>query len=130
MNEHTKNVVVRGGIPSQGGAPIPSQALHDIRGDYVEVKWLPVIGPTATLLARRLVGLLDGTDPIDVSTLAHGLGVGRSRFWQALDRLQRFGLAGVNVLPDHDLTIIYLLRRWPDAPQYQRQRDRNKEAAS
>lgn len=130
MIERTTNVIVQHVIPSQGGKPIPPDVLHPIRGDYVEVNWLPVIGPTATLLARRLDQFAGGLTPMDVSSLAHGLGVGRSRFWQALDRLQRFGLADVESRPDRDMTVIYLVARWGDAPQYQRQRDRNKEAAS
>ena len=52
--ERTSNVLVRHVTPSQGGAPIPPDVLHPIRSEYVEVNWLPVIGPTATLLARRL----------------------------------------------------------------------------
>ena len=67
---------------------------------YVEMFWLPVLGPTATWLARRLVGGLhqapDGYD-CDVAETARALGVSysigkNSPFTRALQRCAMFGV--------------------------------------
>lgn len=60
-----------------------------------EAHWLPVIGPTAMVLARRLV--MDGEDGAFylASDLARDLGVGVPRLWAAFRRLERAKLATI-----------------------------------
>lgn len=58
--------------------PVVDERGHPTHGDYVEWFWLPVLGPTATWLARRLA--VHAThDPngslVDLSDLAASLGV-------------------------------------------------------
>lgn len=71
----------------------------DPRSDYVETYWLPVLGPSATLLLRRL-GQLGAEHPggvdIDVHETALSLGLGQGarygNFLRALGRLDHFGM--------------------------------------
>ena len=63
--------------------PLPDPVLdtigHDARGWYVEAFWLPVVGPTAIALLRRLVDGLDrqpGGFEIRYVELALSLGLG------------------------------------------------------
>jgi hypothetical protein len=58
--------------------------------------WLPVIGPTATILAYTFARQTATNGSIwDTSTLAQrvGLAGNRSRLWASLDRLEMFSLA-------------------------------------
>jgi hypothetical protein len=90
---------------------------HQVRSPYVERFYMPVLGPTATFVARRLALELDASDgqPIDVNLpeLASCLGLtyshGRSSpFSKALQRLVKFGVA-------HQTDTGLALRiRWPD----------------
>jgi hypothetical protein len=67
---------------------------------YVETHWLPVLGPTATWLLRRLATELAGRPGglgVDASLLAASLGVarsggGRGAFGRALQRCIMFGV--------------------------------------
>jgi len=70
---------------------------------YVEYCWLPVLGPTATWLYRRLGNLVlvhdDGYD-VDLVDLAVSLGLGEglgrhAPLVRALERLERFGAMDV-----------------------------------
>jgi hypothetical protein len=81
--------------------PVVDHLGHDPRSAYVEQFWLPILGPSTTLLLRRLATVLDqqpeGTD-VDLATTARSLGLGnqggkRSAFLRALDRSTQFGLA-------------------------------------
>lgn len=81
--------------------PIVEARGFDPRSRYVETFWLPVLGPSATLLLRRLAAELEvapnGVD-LDTDVLARGLGLGlasgrRAPFRRALDRCVRFGAA-------------------------------------
>lgn len=71
---------------------------HDPRSWYVEQFWLPILGPTATWLCRRLASGLDPAgEPLEVvvEDLAHSLGVGgrygrNSPFGRALGRCINF----------------------------------------
>lgn len=81
--------------------PVVDHLGHDPRSAYVEHFWLPILGPSTTLLLRRLAGVLDqqpeGAE-VDLSTTAKALGLGtqggkRSAFLRALDRSTQFGLA-------------------------------------
>jgi hypothetical protein len=72
----------------------------DACGDYVELFWLPIIGPTSTWLLRRLAVIAvlhpDGFE-LDPTETARALGLGadvgpRSPFTKSLHRLATFGL--------------------------------------
>jgi hypothetical protein len=82
----------------------PDERVHrvgfDLTDPYVEQCWGAVIGPSATLLLRRLPELWVERVPaaIGASDLSRSLGLGvgvgdRSRLTNTLDRLVRFGLA-------------------------------------
>lgn len=59
--------------------PVIDQLGHDPRSTYVELFWLPVLGPSATWLLRRFARQLDerpaGVD-LDTAELARALGLG------------------------------------------------------
>jgi len=72
----------------------------DLTDPYVEQCWSAVIGPSSTLLLRRLPTLWVNQVPaeIDAAELSGSLGLGagvgeRSRLASTLDRLVNFGLA-------------------------------------
>ena len=80
--------------------PVLDAAGVDLRSSYVERYWLPVLGPSATWLLRRLADGLDrapdGFD-VDLADLAASLGVGgpdsrHAPIHRALRRCARFGL--------------------------------------
>ncbi len=81
--------------------PVIDLVGHDPRSRYVEQFWLSILGPSATLLVRRLAhGLAEHPDGFDLDTeaCARELGLGtkggkHSPFWRALDRICRFGVA-------------------------------------
>lgn len=63
---------------------------------YVELFWLPTVGPTATWLYRRLASVtVEARGPVafDVADLAAQLGVRPGAIRHTLERLVRFGLA-------------------------------------
>jgi hypothetical protein len=81
--------------------PVIDPIGHDPRSRYVELFWLGILGPTATLLLRRLADGLeaypDGFE-LDVPDLARGLGIKlhgqrRAAFLNALERTVLFGMA-------------------------------------
>ena len=79
--------------------PVVERFGHDPLGEYVELFWLGVIGPTATWRVRRLayvaVARPDGA-AIDLATLAGSVGMGGANspgLERALRRLVMFGLA-------------------------------------
>lgn len=58
--------------------------------------WLPVLGPTATVLSYNLARFArhaEVTWPADELARRIGLGHATSRLWTSLDRLERFGAA-------------------------------------
>lgn len=72
----------------------------DLTDPYVEQCWSAVIGPSSTLLLRRLPTLWVSEVPavMGASDLSQSMGLGagvreRSRFVNTLDRIVRFGLA-------------------------------------
>lgn len=81
--------------------PVVDNAGHPVHDPYIEMFWLPVLGPTATWLHRRLVsGLSGGIDSfeVDMADLARSIGVmhtaGRHNpFARALQRCIMFGAA-------------------------------------
>lgn len=81
--------------------PLIERLGHDALGDYVEVFWLGILGPTATWLLRRLA-LIAVAHPdghrVDLASTAATLGLGwdasrTNAFARALQRLVMFGLA-------------------------------------
>ena len=72
----------------------------DLTDPYVEQCWGPVIGPSATLLLRRMPTLWTQRVPATIThgELARSLGLGvgsgsNSRLMHSVDRLVRFGFA-------------------------------------
>lgn len=74
---------------------------HEPRSEYVELFWLPLLGPTATWLYRRL-GAWATAEPdgfsVDVQELGSSVGLGhslgrRSALGRSLDRLVYTGAA-------------------------------------
>lgn len=59
--------------------PVVDEVGHDPRSSYVEMYWLPVLGPSTTWMLRRLAAHLElspaGVD-LDPEELARGLGLG------------------------------------------------------
>lgn len=81
--------------------PVVDRVGHDPRSAYVERFWLGVLGPSTTLLMRRLATELDrrpaGFD-LDLAETSRALGLGgnggrHSAFMRALDRTTTFRLA-------------------------------------
>jgi hypothetical protein len=81
--------------------PVIDTLGHDPRSWYVEQFWLPIIGPTATWLLRRIVARFDSEPDgfeLDLDETARGLGLGgrdgrHSPFQRALGRCVAFKLA-------------------------------------
>jgi hypothetical protein len=81
--------------------PVVDARGHPADSPYVEIFWLPVLGPSATFLLRRLSLYLDMFPeglPMDLSELSCQLGLGRpdsrhAALPRAIDRCVRFGLA-------------------------------------
>ncbi len=80
----------------------PTDAVdHDPRSGYVETFWLPVLGPSTTLLVRRLAERFDASPDgfeLDSATMGVELGLGskvsgRSGIVRTIDRCITFKLA-------------------------------------
>ncbi|MEY3805528.1 MAG: hypothetical protein RIR69_340 [Actinomycetota bacterium] len=104
--------------------PVVEATGYPIDDPYVEMFWLPILGPTATWLARRLVsGLVHSTDvngyTCDMTDLASALGVsythGRhSPFVRALQRCAMFGVSeNIAVEPIRTIAVRTMLPRIP-----------------
>lgn len=80
--------------------PVVDAVGHDPRSPYVERFWLPLLGPSTTLLVRRLAAELEaqpeGFDlPLDDTALALGLGLRGGTtgpFYRAIARTAQFHL--------------------------------------
>ncbi|HUY07577.1 MAG TPA: hypothetical protein VMU99_09990 [Acidimicrobiales bacterium] len=62
--------------------PVVESLGHDPRSTYVERFWLPVLGPSTTLLLRLFVDRLEGSPKgvdVDVAESARALGLGERR---------------------------------------------------
>lgn len=85
--------------------------------------WLPVLGPTSTLILDRLTrcdnAALDGggtlANSYDPAALADALGVAPAALWRSCERLHRFGVAEF-VSPD----VLVVQRSTRPAPQHRR----------
>lgn len=81
--------------------PVIDDLGHDPRSHYVERYWLGVLGPSTTLLLRRIaMGFDTGPDgfTLHLADTARALGLGtrtgrNTPFLRALDRSSQFGLA-------------------------------------
>ena len=86
--------------------PNPDMSLT---GDYLEFVWLPLLGPSATLVLRRFGRTLGAPDhhrthSIGRAALAAGIGVGdgggrNAPIMRTLNRLERFGF--IEITDDH-----------------------------
>lgn len=96
--------------------PVAAGSSHDPRSAYVETFWLPTIGPSTTLLIRRLADEFDAEPDgfeIDRSSLSREIGLGtrvdaKSRFARTIERAERFGLV------QHHGGILHVRRTIPD----------------
>ena len=86
--------------------------LTDVRSDACVNTWLPILGPTAMLLAQRFVNDDGGT--YVTRELARDLGVGASRLWLAVERLEKRQL--VTVEPTQTGPVVGIRNRWPNPP--------------
>lgn len=78
--------------------PARPNDVWPLRSDYVELVWSEMLGPSSTLLARRLGLLLDNSPlgcELDVVGWAQSLGIRPGKVRSSLQRLGRFGLARV-----------------------------------
>lgn len=103
--------------PMTGWYPVPS--------GYAETHWLPTVGPTAWVVARRLclLGCSAGWGEIvnhDTDVLGRMVGVGAGQLSNALGRLVRFGVA--SWIRPGEPQGLQLLGSWP--PISRRQADR------
>jgi hypothetical protein len=81
--------------------PVVETQGYAVDDPYIEMFWLPILGPTATWLARRLVsGLLHQPEGYvcEVTELAQALGVSYTQgrhnpFARALHRCSMFGVS-------------------------------------
>ena len=91
--------------------PVVDALGFDPRTAYVERFWLPLLGPTATWLMRRLAAEFDSHPDgfsIDAADCARSIGIGnkggaRGPFHRSVDRCIRFGLARPD---DHDILAV------------------------
>ena len=103
--------------------PVVDTRGFSVSDPYIEMFWLPVLGPTATWLYRRMASGVLGDSAeftVSMSDLARSIGVsyttGRHNpFTRALDRCIMFGVAhNVAVLPVRTLAV---RRALPMLPQ-------------
>lgn len=85
-----------------------------VNDPYVEMFWLPILGPTATWLLRRLAAGLEhdmNGYSVDMEDLARGIGVAYSTgrhnpFARALHRCVMFGVAQqLAILPERTFAV-------------------------
>lgn len=88
---------------------------HDPRSAYVETFWLPIVGPSTTLLMRRLADDFDAEPDgfeVDASSLSREIGLGhridaRGSFAKTVDRCEKFHFI------QREGTLFYVRRRLP-----------------
>lgn len=94
--------------------PLVQSTGFTVDNPYVEMFWLPVLGPTATWLLRRLAGGLEHEPngySVDMQDLARGIGVAYSTgrhnpFARGLHRCIMFGVAQqIAMVPERTLAV-------------------------
>lgn len=92
------------GVLRWPGDSSPLEIVHDPRSAYVETFWLPVLGPSTTVLLRRLAERLDDepdgfeVDPVDLN---REIGLGsrlskRGGLARTFERAERFGTVSLH----------------------------------
>lgn len=104
---------------------------HDPRSAYAHDYWLPILGPSALAVIRKLIERLEADGErttVDVAELAASVGLGssttvtrNSRIVATLNRLCQFGLAEAHGGPN-DVTLYRVRTAW--APITRRQAER------
>jgi hypothetical protein len=77
--------------------PVIDALGHDPRSGYVELFWLPILGPSCTLAARRLAGWVEAEPegfPLSLGPFARSLGLGDASERHAPIHRTLAGLAG------------------------------------
>ena len=118
MERHQTLTITRAEHPD----PEVARRGFELDKPYVEMCWGPVLGPTATLLLRRLPVLWDVQCPATIThvelagSLGLGLGTGsRPKLVRAIDRCVRFGIASWTT----EGTDLAVYRRLPALSPYQ-----------
>ena len=111
--------------------PVVEAAGHDPRSAYAHDYWLPILGPSALAVTRKLIERLEADGErttVDVVELAASVGLGsnagltrNSRIVATLDRLCQFGLAQAHSGPG-GITLYRVRTAW--APLTRRQAER------
>lgn len=94
--------------------PVVEAVGHDPRSTYVHEFWLPIVGPSALLVARKMLERLEaagGPCTIELDELALSVGLGRavgrnSRITTTLGRLAGFGLVHLANGGDASTTVV------------------------
>jgi hypothetical protein len=78
------------------GEPVPGE--HKPADPYIDWFWVPVLGPSATWLWKRLCWFAQGSEQVDETALASMVGLGhtggaRSTFRRTLDRMGFYEVA-------------------------------------
>lgn len=108
--------------------PTTADWTEDVRGYYCEAFWLPVIGPSALVIARRLAGYGETSDAADngqvtveTGSFAHSFGLVPNRFHDTVLRLVDFELLRRNPINNRvgyamawPLVPVERQNRWPD----------------
>jgi hypothetical protein len=84
--------------------PLLDRFGHEPRSPYVERFWLPIVGPSGTLLLRRLAEGFDQAPEgyrVELTHIARSLGMGRrdgpsASFSRTLERVASFGFIQVS----------------------------------
>lgn len=99
--------------------PVVEAVGHDPRSGYAHEFWLPMLGPSAMLVTRKLLERLEaagGPCQVDTAELALSVGLGagagrNSRIASTLGRLAGFGLAHIGRAAD-GTTAVVLRTAW------------------
>lgn len=111
--------------------PVVEAMGHDPRSAYAHDYWLPILGPSALAVIRKLIERLEADGErttVDVAELAASVGLGshaapsrNSRIVATLNRLCQFGLAEAHSGPG-EITLYRVRTAW--APITRRQAER------
>lgn len=101
--------------------PLRDNDRWELTGHYFETEWSEVLGPTATLLARRLGRIVEGASPATVSLARIGgaLGIAPGKVRDSLARLSRHAIVSFN----EPAGVLHVSRSAPPVPPDQAQRD-------